>query len=118
MPRWDLSAYEVHQLGATTDASGTDAGELLMRASLKNTAQQAQPLPYLRVSIQDRFGNRLASRDVAPKAYATNASASLAAGQRIDIELHFSDPGNNAVSFEIDACLPRPGGRIECANAG
>jgi len=115
MPRWDLAAYEVHQLGATTDTAG--AGELIVRASLKNAAERAQPLPLLRVSIQDRFGNRLASRDVAPKAYATRASASLAAGQRIDIELNFSDPGRDAASFEIDACLPRPGGRIECANA-
>ena len=115
MPRWDLAAYEVHQLGATTDAAG--AGQLTVRASLKNAARLARPLPFLRVSIEDRFGNRLASRDVAPKVYATHASALLAAGQRVDIELHFSDPGRDAVSFEIDACLPRPGGRIECANA-
>jgi predicted Zn finger-like uncharacterized protein len=115
MPRWDLAAYEVRQLGATTDTAS--AGELIVRASLKNAAELTQPLPVLRVAIQDRFGNRLASRDVAPKAYATRVSTSLAAGQRIDIELHFSDPGRDAVSFEIDACLPRPGGRIECANA-
>jgi predicted Zn finger-like uncharacterized protein len=115
MPRWDLAAYEVHQLGATTDAAG--AGQLIVRASLKNAARRAQPLPLLRVSIEDRFGNRLASRDVAPKVYATHANTLLAAGQRVDIELHFSDPGRDAVSFEIDACLLRPGGRIECANA-
>jgi hypothetical protein len=28
----------------------------------------------------------------------------------------FVDPGSNAVGFEIDACLPEPGGSIACAN--
>lgn len=117
VPRWNLAAYEVHQLGATTGGAGTN--ELIVRASLKNAAKRAQPLPLLRVSLQDRFGNRIAARDVAPEAYAPRMSPShdvLTAGQRIDVELHFSDPGRNAVGFEIDACLPRPDGRIECAN--
>ena len=117
VPRWDLAAYEVRQLGASTAADAP--GQITVRASVKNGARQAQPLPLLRVTLQDRFGNRIASRDVPPKSYLPRAIPStslLSAGQRIDAEMAFIDPGANAVGFEIDACLPAPGGGISCAN--
>ena len=115
--RWDLTSYEVRQLGASTAADAP--GQITVRASVKNGARQAQPLPFLRVTLQDRFGNRIASRDVPPKSYLPRAIPStslLSAGQRIDAEMAFVDPGSNAVGFEIDACLPAPGGGISCAN--
>jgi hypothetical protein len=117
VPRWDLSSYEVRQLGASTAANAP--GQITVRASVKNGAHQAQPLPFLRVTLQDRFGNRIASRDVPPQSYLPRAipsSSLLSAGQRIDAEMAFVDPGSNAVGFEIDACLPAPGGGISCAN--
>jgi predicted Zn finger-like uncharacterized protein len=117
VPRWDLTAYEVRQLGASTAADAP--GQITVRASVKNGAHQAQPLPLLRVTLQDRFGNRIASRDVSPQSYLPRAiprSSLLSAGQRIDAEMTFVDPGSNAVGFEIDACLPAPGGGIACAN--
>ena len=115
VPRWDLAAYEVHQLGA--QAAG-HAGEITVRASVRNDARQPQPLPLLRVTLLDRFGNRLASRDVAPRAYlpATVAGSSLPPGERVDAQMAFVDPGKNAVGFEIDACLPAPSARVHCAN--
>jgi len=117
VPRWDLNVYEVRQLGASTAADAP--GQITVRASVKNNAHQAQPLPLLRVTLQDRFGNRIASRDVSPQSYLPRAippSSLLSAGQRIDAEMTFVDPGSNAVGFEIDACLPAPGGGIACAN--
>jgi predicted Zn finger-like uncharacterized protein len=117
VPRWDLGSYEVRQLGASTAADAP--GQITVRASVKNGAHQAQPLPLLRVTLQDRFGNRIASRDVPPQSYLPRAipsSSLLSAGQRIDAEMAFVDPGSNAVGFEIDACLPAPGGGISCAN--
>ncbi|HEV8019603.1 MAG TPA: zinc-ribbon and DUF3426 domain-containing protein [Steroidobacteraceae bacterium] len=117
VPRWDLHAYDVRQLGASVDPAGP--GLITVRASIKNAAQQAQPLPLLRVTLQDRFGNRIASSDVAPRSYlphAVPASSFLAGGQRIDAEMGFVDPGANAVGFEIDACLPASGGGVACAN--
>jgi len=116
-PNWDLHAYDVRQLGASVDSGGT--GQIMVRASVKNGAHQAQPLPLLRVTLQDRFGNRIAARDVTPGNYLphiTTAPAFLPAGQRIDAEMAFVDPGANAVGFEIDACLPVPGGGIACAH--
>jgi predicted Zn finger-like uncharacterized protein len=115
-PHWDLHAYDVRQLGASAEPTGPAL--ITVRASIKNGASQPQPLPLLRVTLQDRFGNRIAMRDVAPKSYlppSIPASSFLAAGQRIDAELDFADPGAEAVGFEIDACLPARGG-VSCAN--
>ena len=116
-PRWDLRAYDVRQLGASVDPS--HAGEITVRASIKNAGSQPQPLPLLRVTLQDRFGNRIAARDVQPQFYvpgAVPAAALLGAGQRIDAEMAFLDPGASAVGFELDACLPASGGGVACAN--
>lgn len=116
-PHWDLRAYDVRQLGASVAAGG--GGLITVRASIKNSARQAQPLPLLRVTLQDRFGNRIAARDVAPRFYLPHsmpASSFISGGQRIDAEMGFVDPGANAVGFEIDACLPASGGGIACAN--
>ena len=116
-PRWDLHAYDVRQLGASVDPA--NAGEITVRASIKNAGPQPQPLPLLRVTLQDRFGNRIAARDVQPQFYvpgAVPAAALLGAGQRIDAEMAFLDPGANAVGFELDACLPASGGGVACAN--
>jgi predicted Zn finger-like uncharacterized protein len=117
VPRWDLRAYEVRQLGASVEP--TSSGMITVRASIKNAAPQPQPLPLLRVTLQDRFGNRIAARDVAPQSYLPHApppSALLSAGERIDAEMGFVDPGANAVGFEIDACLATRGGEVTCAN--
>ncbi len=116
-PHWDVRAYEVRQLGAVVGPR--TPGALTVRASVKNNAPREQPLPLLRVTMQDRFGNRVAARDVPPSAYLPAGSANrtdLAAGQRVDAEIAFVDPGPNAVGFEIDACLKLASGRIACAN--
>jgi len=109
-PRWNVHAYEVRQLGASV--AGATPGEIVVRASVKNTASRPQPLPLLRVTLQDRFGNRIAARDVAPRDYLPSSAAPLAllaAGSRVDATMAFADPGPQAVGFEIDACLPAPG---------
>ena len=116
-PRWNIHAYDVRQLGAS--AAGVAAGQIVVRASVKNTASRAQPLPLLRVTLQDRFGNRIAARDVPPGDYLPSSVARaslLAAGSRVDATMVFVDPGPQAVGFEIDACLRRQGGEVACAH--
>jgi predicted Zn finger-like uncharacterized protein len=120
MPRWDLHAYDVRQLGATVapGAAAGGTGAITVRASIRNAGPKPQPLPLLRVTLQDRFGNRIASRDVAPRDYLPHSvapGALLAVDQRIDAELAFVDPGSSAVGFELDACLAMRGG-VACAN--
>jgi len=116
-PRWNIHAYDVRQLGASV--AGTTAGEIVVRASVKNSASRAQPLPLLRVTLQDRFGNRIAARDVPPADYLPSAAAPgslLAAGDRVDATMVFVDPGPQAVGFEIDACLRQQSGEVACAH--
>jgi predicted Zn finger-like uncharacterized protein len=116
-PRWDLHAYDVRQLGAIVDAGSR--GAITVRASVHNAGARPQPLPLLRVTLQDRFGNRLASRDVEPRDYLPPGIAPtslLGPDQRIDAELAFVDPGASAVGFELDACLPLAAGGVACAS--
>lgn len=116
-PHWDIHAYDVRQLGASV--AGAAAGEIVVRASVKNSASRAQPLPLLRVTLQDRFGNRIAARDVPPGDYLPSSvtpSSLLAGGSRVDATMVFVDPGPQAVGFEIDACLRQQSGEVACAH--
>jgi len=117
--RGDLRAYDVRQLGAF--AAPDAAGTLTVRASLRNLAPRAQPMPLLRVTLQDRYGNRIASRDLAAAEYQQRPAGTqpwplIASGARLDTAVQLVDPGGNAVGFELDVCLPGPGGAVRCAN--
>jgi predicted Zn finger-like uncharacterized protein len=116
-PRWDLTAYSVTQRGA--EAEGSEGTQLRVRLSLQNGSQRVQPLPLLRVTLQDRYGNAVATRDLEPREYLPAGARDqrlLEPDQRIDAELHVIDPGRAAIGFEIDACLRAEGGAIGCAN--
>jgi hypothetical protein len=111
----DLRAYEVRQLGG--EPSATQVARIIVRASVRNRASYGQPAPLLRVTLQDRFGKRIAGRDVAPGEYLRgNAVATLGPDQRVDAEVMMEDPASSAVGFEIDACLPDAGGVVRCAS--
>ena len=117
VPRWDLTAYSVKQLGA--DAEGVDGTRLRVRLSVHNESSRVQPLPLVRLTLRDRYGNAVATRDLEPRDYLPQRVADqrlLEPDQRIDAELHVIDPGKAAIGFEIDACLRGEGGEIGCAN--
>ena len=117
VPRWDLLAYSVKQLGA--EAEGSEGTRLRVRLSLQNESARVQPLPLLRLTLQDRYGNAVATRDLEPQDYLPQRAADqrvLEPDQRIDAELHVIDPGKAAIGFEIDACLRGEGGNVGCAN--
>ena len=111
----DLSSYELRQWGAASDA--TQAGRLLLRASIANRANYAQPYPLLRLALQDRFGTTVGVRDIEPVDYlpGTGAGNLLEPGQRADAEVRIVDPGKDAVGFEMDVCLSMSDG-VHCAN--
>jgi predicted Zn finger-like uncharacterized protein len=116
-PHWDLTAYSVRQLGA--DSEGADGTRLRVRVSLQNESTRVQPLPLLRLTLQDRYGNAVATRDLEPRDYLPRRATDLRLlepDQRIDAEVHVMDPGKSASSFEVDACLRAESGRIGCAN--
>ncbi len=111
----DLSAYELRQWGAASDPR--DANRLVLRASIINRAGYSQPLPLLRLTLQDRFGGTLGPLDVGPADYLPGSGTQtlLEPGQRADALIRIVDPGSEAVGFELDICLPADGG-IRCAN--
>jgi predicted Zn finger-like uncharacterized protein len=117
MPRWDLAAYSVQQRGA--EAEGVEGNRLRVRLSLHNESTRVQPMPLLRLTLQDRYGNAVATRDLEPRDYLPKRVVEqrlLEPDQRIDMELHVIDPGKAAIGFEIDACLRAESGSIGCAN--
>lgn len=117
VPQWDLTAYSVKQLGA--DAEGADGTRLRVRLSVHNESSRVQPLPLVRLTLRDRYGNAVATRDLEPREYLPKSVADqrlLEPDQRIDAELHVIDPGKAAIGFEIDACLKGEAGNIGCAN--
>ena len=87
--------------------------------SILNAAPQLQPYPLLRVTLADRFGKSMGTRDFEPGEYLGRPIARmLAPGERADATLEFLDPGKNAEGFEIDVCLRGIDQRISCANDG
>ncbi len=114
-PAWNLAAYDLRQLGG--EALALNSTTLVLRATVHNRAPNAQPPPLIRVRLQDRYGNALASIAVAPTDYLkTRVPDRMAADQRLDAELRLEDPNRQAVGFELDACLPGAEGALHCAN--
>ncbi|MGO9632608.1 MAG: DUF3426 domain-containing protein [Steroidobacteraceae bacterium] len=110
----NLSAYQLRQWGVTGDPSAN--GTLRMRASILNTAAQAQPFPLLRVTLANRFGSRIGTRDFEPAEYLGKPAARLlASGERVDAVLDILDPGNDAEGFELDLCLRGVDKKVRCA---
>jgi predicted Zn finger-like uncharacterized protein len=118
-PRWDITAYEVRQLGAevTGTPEGAAPSRITVRASIHNHASRPQPTPMLRIALQDRFGQQLTTRMVAPEEYLRDTQPGpLGADQRRDVSFTLPDPGQGAVGFEIEACLRDAGGVLLCSN--
>jgi len=111
----NLAAFEVRQWGVTGDASAN--GTLRVRASVINTGDQAQPYPLLRLTLADRFGSRIGTRDFLPKEYLKkDPERPLEPRERADVVVEIVDPGKTAEGFEIDVCARMADGRIACAN--
>jgi predicted Zn finger-like uncharacterized protein len=110
----NLSAYQLRQWGVTGDPEAH--GKLRLRASILNTAAQLQPYPLLRVTLADRFGKSIGTRDFEPSEYLGKPTARLLApGERADANLEILDPGKNAEGFEIDVCVRGVGRKVTCA---
>ena len=114
-PPANLSAYQLRQWGVTGEPAGD--GTLRVRASILNTAAQLEPYPLLRVTLANRFGGSIGTRDFEPSEYLGKPTAKLLApGERVDATLDILDPGKSAEGFEIDVCLRGADRRVSCAN--
>ena len=116
-PAWDIHAYELRQLSGDLAIGNSDS--FTVQASIRNRASYKQPLPLIRVTLHDRFGNVLSTTDIAPTEYllgAMSRSARMAPDQRLDATLHVSDPTHQAAGFDLDSCLTGADGKTHCAN--
>jgi hypothetical protein len=114
---WDLDAFELRQWGA---GSELNAGRLNVRASVTNRANFAQPLPLLRVEIEDRFGAAVAIRDFQPREYLKNPARVgrlLATGESADAELDVVAAGVEGVGYRLNVCMRDADGSVHCASA-
>ncbi len=116
-PNWDLAAFELRQWGANESAS-SDAGTMTVRASVKNGAAFAQPMPLLRLELEDRFGGTVARRDFQPAEYLKSpaqATRLLPAGATTEAELAIVGTTTEAVGYRLDVCLRDASGVTRCA---
>jgi predicted Zn finger-like uncharacterized protein len=114
-PSWDLAAYDLRQLGG--EATPESADHIVVRASVHNRASHSQPMPMIRVRLQDRFGNSLATHAIEPLDYLhAKPPSRMKPDQRMDVELIVEDPNHQAVGFELDACLPDAKRQLHCSN--
>jgi len=114
-PAWDLAAYDLRQLGG--EEMGGTGTTIVLRASVHNQSPNRQPPPLIRAVLKDRYGNAIATRDIAPRDYLRSAApARMAPDQRLDVELALEDPNRQAVGYELDTCLPSAGGGLHCSN--
>jgi predicted Zn finger-like uncharacterized protein len=105
-PQWQLHAYSIKQWGIVSDPQ--ESGTLRVRASVTNGASFAQPYPLLQLSLEDRFGSKVGTREFKPEEYLarnTQATRLLAAGESANVDLAIVDPGADAVGFQFDTCL-------------
>lgn len=115
-PEWQLQAYTIKQWGIVADPQNT--GTLRVRASITNHANFAQPYPLLQLSLEDRFGSKVGTREFTPQEYLDNAAQAtrlLAAGEAANVDLTIVDPGQDAVGFQFDTCL-QLGAGLRCAH--
>jgi predicted Zn finger-like uncharacterized protein len=111
----NLSAYQLRQWGVTGDPSAD--GTLRVRASILNSTAQREPYPLLRVTLANRFGGSIGTRDFEPAEYLGKPPAKLLGpGEVADATVDILDPGKSAEGFEIDVCLRGADGRVSCAN--
>jgi predicted Zn finger-like uncharacterized protein len=116
-PNWNLAAFELRQWGANESAP-TSAGTMTVRASLKNGAAFAQPMPLLRLELEDRFGGTVARRDFQPAEYLkvpAQATRLLPAGASTEAELEIVGTTSEAVGYRLDVCLRDENGLVRCA---
>jgi predicted Zn finger-like uncharacterized protein len=92
-------------------------GVLYITATVTNDAAFPQPLPILRVRLDDRWGEPLGVRMFTPAEYLRTAPAAGAraeSGKSYAIALEILDPGNDAVGYALAPCLAA-GSAIVCA---
>lgn len=102
-PAWQIAAFRIVDSSASLDA----AGDLQIAVQFVNEGDFPQPYPTLRVSLENRWGDEIGSRELSPRYYVENhvSGRQSLPGERIDGRAVISEPGLAAVGFRLDLCL-------------
>jgi hypothetical protein len=109
----DLARLAVQRADVTSHPVYRDV--LYITATVTNEAPFAQPLPLLRVRLDDRWGEPVGVRMFTPQEYLRTPQPDGRArpGRSYAVALEVVDPGNEAVGYALVPCLPA-GGSIVC----
>lgn len=117
-PEWELDRYEVRQMGGVQDPLRPRS--LVISISVRNQSIKAQPFPVVRLVLEDRWGEKIAKRDLQPTEYLpadVDPARPMRSGELLRTDIAVLEPeGQAATNFQIDACLQGPDGRLNCAN--
>lgn len=100
--RVDLSALKVTK--RTVFSHPDIDNTLIINIGFVNQADFQQRYPTMQIRLTDRNGSLIVSQSFTPSDYLDNWQAGdvLDAGKSLDISLNMADPGNEAMSFELD----------------
>jgi len=100
--------------GAALDAA--QQGVLVLKGALVNQGRRAQPLPLIRVTLTDRYGDTVGARILSPPQYGAGQKTLLQAHQHFMFHVKLADPGSSAVGFSLVLCKHR-GHSILCQDS-
>lgn len=114
-PRVELAAFALlhHEMVSHPRMEGG----LHLSGVLVNDTGFAQPWPLLELRLENRFGEMVAARRLAPEEYLRNPPRDgelMPAHARRAIEIELLDPGSDAIGFSIDFCVESRAG-LRCA---
>jgi predicted Zn finger-like uncharacterized protein len=105
-PRVDPTSFEIQR---ASRSSTEVAGQLTLHALIINHATHAQPLPLVRVTLEDANGTRVGRREFQPNEYLPDQNSShrttMTPDERAEVSLTLVDPGADAVGFKLEACV-------------
>jgi predicted Zn finger-like uncharacterized protein len=111
-PAWPLEDY---QLRARSDALLAGDQQLEIAATLGNRGQRSLPLPLIRLTLLDRWGETLGSRVLRPDEYfAGDPRRRLSPGAEISAALSVLAPPGELYGYRLDVCRHLAADSLRC----
>lgn len=117
-PEWDLDSYTVRGSEAIAGQAQSNALQVIARVEIGGRTPVG--IPLIRVLLQDRWSNTVASGVFYPADYLAGISVVpevVGPGTSIPVRVNVMDPGTQAQGYVVDVCLPRRYSGLECQNA-
>ncbi len=94
---------QVQMISRNIISHPNDNGVLLISASIESKSEQAQPYPYIEVTLLDNEENTIALRRFKPREYLQQYSENevLVPKREVVLQLKIADPGEKATRFNF-----------------